>query len=238
MYDTLQMMELIREGKMHGFVCQGFNALAAFPDKTKNAAALARLKYLVVIDPLEGETANFWKNFGEDNDVDPATIQTEVFQLPSTCFAEEDGAIVNSSRWLQWHWAGARPPGEAWADQRIIAELFLKIRALYAKEGGAYADPIMNLAWPYADPHEPTPAELAREYNGRALAVVYDPKDPTKVIRKKGEQLAGFAELRDDGSTTCACWVFSGSWTEAGNQMARRDNTDTGFGNTPAWAWA
>ncbi len=238
MYDTLQMMELMREGKMGGFICQGFNAMAAFPDKNKNVAALAKLKYLVVIDPLSGETAEFWKNRGEDNDVDPATIQTTVFRLPSTCFAEEDGAIVNSSRWLQWHWAGARPPGEAHSDQQIIAELFLKVRELYQKEGGAYADPILNLAWPYAQPHEPTAAELAREYNGRALADVHDLKDATKVVRKKGEQLSGFSELRDDGTTMCACWIFAGSWTEAGNQMARRDNTDSGFGNTPGWAWA
>jgi anaerobic selenocysteine-containing dehydrogenase len=40
------------------------------------------------------------------NDVDPAAIQTEVFRLPSTCFAEEDGSIANSGRWLQWHWKG------------------------------------------------------------------------------------------------------------------------------------
>ncbi|MBC9219939.1 hypothetical protein IBK40_27755, partial [Escherichia coli] len=26
-----------------------------------------------------------WQNHGESNDVDPASIQTEVFRLPSTC---------------------------------------------------------------------------------------------------------------------------------------------------------
>ena len=75
----------------------------------------------MIIDPLATETSEFWKNFGEYNNVDSAKIQTEVFRLPSTCFAEEDGSLVNSGRWLQWHWKGAEPPGEAKADAEIIA---------------------------------------------------------------------------------------------------------------------
>lgn len=67
-------------------------------------SCLSKLKYMVVIDPLVTETSTFWQNHGESNDVDPASIQTEVFRLPSTCFAEEDGSIANSGRWLQWHW--------------------------------------------------------------------------------------------------------------------------------------
>ena len=57
--------------------------------------SLSKLKYMVVIDPLVTETSTFWQNHGESNDVDPASIQTEVFRLPSTCFAEEDGSIAN-----------------------------------------------------------------------------------------------------------------------------------------------
>lgn len=73
---------------------------------------LSKLKYLVIIDPLVTETSTFWQNHGESNDVDPASIQTEVFRLPSTCFAEEDGSIANSGRWLQWHWKGQDAPGK------------------------------------------------------------------------------------------------------------------------------
>ena len=70
----------------------------------------------MTIDPLNTETSNFWQNHGEFNDVDSSQIQTEVFRLPSTCFAEENGSIVNSGRWLQWHWKGADAPGEALND--------------------------------------------------------------------------------------------------------------------------
>jgi formate dehydrogenase major subunit len=56
------------------------------------------------MDPLATETSEFWHNVGPFNDVKSAEIQTEVIRLPTTCFAEEDGSLVNSSRWLQWHW--------------------------------------------------------------------------------------------------------------------------------------
>ncbi len=108
----------MNQGKINGYICQGFNPLASFPCKVKVAGALAKLKYLVIIDPLATETSEFWQNHGEYNDVDPSKIQTEVFRLPSTCFAEEDGSLVSSSRVLQWHWKGAEPPGEAKGDHR------------------------------------------------------------------------------------------------------------------------
>jgi formate dehydrogenase major subunit len=237
MYDMLQTYELMNQGKVNGYICQGFNPLAAAPDKAKMLSAFSRLKFLVIMDPLRTETSEFWMHYGEHNDVDPAKIQTEVFRLPTTCFAEEDGALVNSGRWLQWHWKGAEPPGEARSDIDIMSGLFLRLRDLYRKEGGKFPDPIVNLSWPYADPASPTPAELAREYSGRALA---DLKDAAgTVTRKAGEQLAGFAELRDDGTTLSGCWIFAGAWTQEGNMMARRDNSDpTGIGQTLKWAWA
>jgi formate dehydrogenase major subunit len=238
-YDVLQVFDLMHQGKMNGYFAQGFNPLAAFPNKAKIGGALANLKYLVIIDPLVTETSTFWENHGDYNNVDPKKIQTEVFRLPSTCFAEENGSLVNSGRWLQWHWKAADPPAEARADTEIMAGIFLRVRELYRKEGGAFPDPILNLTWNHLQPAAPSPEELAREYNGKALADIPDPKDKTKVLVKAGEQLEGFAQLQDDGTTACGCWLFSGSWTEKGNMMARRDNADpSGLGNTPGWAFS
>jgi formate dehydrogenase major subunit len=238
-YDILAAFELMHQGKLEGYFCQGFNALGSIPDKNKNTEALAKLKYLVVIDPLVTETSIFWQNHGEFHDVDSRSIKTEVFRLPSTCFAEEDGSLVNSGRWLQWHWKGTEPPGEAKGDEEIMGELFTRLRALYAKEGGAFPDPILNLAWPYKIPSSPSADELAREFNGRALADQPDPKTPGKFLAREGEQLGSFALLKPDGTTAAGCWIFCGSYTQAGNQMARRDaSDDSGLGCTPGWAWA
>jgi len=238
-YDVLRVMHLMSQGKVNGYVCQGFNPLASFPNKAMLLEGLSRLKFLVTIDPLVTETSEFWQNHGEFNAVDPAKIQTEVFRLPSTCFAEEDGSLVNSSRWLQWHWKAAEPPGEAKPDPEIVGELFLKLRELYAKEGGALPDPVLRLTWPYRIPASPAPDEIAREFNGQALADVPDPKDKDKFLVRAGEQVPGFAVLQADGTTACGCWIFAGSWTQAGNQMARRDTADpSGLGIYPAWSWA
>ena len=238
-YDVLRVFDLMDQGKINGYFCQGFNPLASFPNKAKVGAALSKLKYLVVMDPLQTETSEFWKNYGESNDVDPSKIQTEVFRLPTTLFAEEEGSLVNSTRWLQWHWKGAEAPGECRTDIAIMSGLFLKLREMYTKEGGAFPDPIQNLHWPYRDPEEPSPEELAKEANGYALEDIVDPKDKTKVLVKGGQQLSTFAHMTDDGKTASGCWIFAGSWTEAGNQMARRETADpSGLGLAPNWAWA
>jgi formate dehydrogenase major subunit len=73
--------------------------------------------------------------------------------------------------------------------------------------------------------------------NGRALA---DLKDANGVVTARaGQLLDGYAQLRDDGTTASGCWIFSGCFTEKGNQMARRDATDPREqGIAPNWAWA
>lgn len=239
-YDILRMFDMMSKGEVNLYFCQGFNPLLSFPNRAKLTAALSKLKLLVVMDPLQTETAHFWEDHGIYNKVDPAAIQTEVLELPTTCFAEDEGALVNSGRWLQWHWAGATPPGDARKDTWIMSNIFQRVKKLYQDEGGKFPDPILNLTWDYADPLEPTAAELAREMNGRALTTVMDPKDATKVVVEAGKQVKNFSQLQDDGSTMCGCWIFSGCWNEDGNMMARRDNTDpdeAGMYLNWAFAW-
>ncbi len=237
-YDIIRAFEMMHAGQMNGYICQGFNPLQAFPDRNKIRRGLSKLKYLVVMDPLDTETSRFWENFGPQNPADPAKIQTEVFQLPTTCFAEEAGSLVNSSRWMQWHWKAADPPGEAQTDIWIMSGIFHRMRELYRKEGGAFPDPILNLSWAYTNPTDPDPEELAKDMNGRALADITDATTGAVTLHA-GQLLDGFSQLRDDGTTTSGCWIFSGSFTEKGNMMARRDATDPREqGLAPNWAFA
>lgn len=238
-YDMLAYFDMMYAGQVNGYIAQGFNPLAAMPDKNKTSQALSKLKFLVVIDPLATETSNFWRNEGRYNDVPTEEIMTEVFRLPSNCFAEEDGTIVNSGRWLQWHEGGQEPPGEARHDPRILGGIMMELRRLYETEGGACPEQVLHMSWDhdtYHDPHFPHAEELAKESNGYALEDVFD-ENGVQILRK-GQLLDSFAQLRDDGTTQSFCWIFTGSWTEQGNQMANRDNTDVGLGNTPGWAYS
>jgi len=217
-------------GKMEGLISFGMNPVANGPNTPKMIRALSKLKWLIVAENFETETAAFWrakeladKEYPQSLKADD--IQTEVFLLPAACFAEKDGAFVNSSRWLQWKEAAVDPPGDARRDQDIISDLFHAVQDLYLKEGGARPEPLLKMQWDYAKPQRPLLGEVAREVNGVDL--------------ETGKQLNGFGELKDDGSTACGNWVYSGSWTEAGNQMSRRGQADpTGLGLYPQWAWS
>lgn len=215
-------------GEMEGMIALGMNPVANGPNTPKMLAALRKLKWLIVADCFETETAGFWKARELAKEYYPSApeasgINTEVFLLPAACFAEKDGSFVNSSRWVQWKNAALDPPGQAMRDQEIIARLFLRIRQLYQEEGGKAPEPLLSMAWNWQNPQSPMLTEVAREINGRDAA---------------GKQLATFGALAADGSTVCGNWIYAGSFTEAGNMMARRGQDDpTGLGLYPNYAW-
>jgi formate dehydrogenase major subunit len=224
------------QGHVKGLFAFGMNGVAIGPNSHKNIQALKKADWLVVCEIYPDETSEFWRSPGITTD-EMKKIQTAVYRLPGAGFAEKDGTFVNSARWLQWKNAALPPPGEARLDQEILARIFLRVRELYQKDGGKFPDPILHAAWNYTNPQNPSLAEVAREINGRALADVTDPA--TNTVIKVGQQLPGFAFLRDDGSTSCGNWLYCGSWTEAGAMLQRRGTEDpSGLGIYPNWGWS
>ena len=222
-----------------GFITFGMNPVGLGPNSKKMVAALSKLKWMVVVENVETETSIFWKAPQELEGKAPSEIQTEVYLLPAASFAEKDGTFTNSARWLQWKWKATDPPGQAKPDQEIVARLFLAVRDLYKKEGGKLPEPILNLSWSYPNPYQPDLGEVLKEMNGKAVTDVHDDKDPTKVLKTAGQQVDGFAQLKDDGSTMCGNWLHSGVFTEAGNNAQRRGTADpTGLGMFHNWAFS
>lgn len=240
MYRGSSMRAGGKEPGPEGFITFGMNPVALGPNSKKMIAALSKLKWMVVVENAETETAGFWKAPQEYGGAPAEQIQTEVFLLPAANFAEKDGTFTNSARWLQWKWKALDPPGQAKSDQEILSRIFLAVQNLYRTEGGPVAEAVLNVIWPYANPANPDLSEVLKEMNGKALADIKDPKDPTKVARTAGQQIDGFGQLQDDGSTMCGNWLHSGVYTEAGNNAQRRNTADdpSGLGMYHNWAFS
>src|SRR2546427_5815584 len=220
--------------------------------KTPSGAVQTLAEYLekgppTTLNKQAWASMNYWQNYPKFmvsllkayGGADPKDIQTTVYQLPAANFAEKDGCFTNSSRWIQWKWKAIDPPGEAKSDQEVLARIFLAVRDLYRKEGGALPEAALSIDWSYTNPYAPDLAEVLKEINGKALDDIKDPKDPTKIIKKKGDQLDGFAQLQDDGSTLCGNWLHSGCYPSAGNLTQRRNNADPmGLGMFHEWAFS
>ncbi len=229
----------MHNGKMEGFFSFGMNPVCNGPNTNKVIAALANLKWLVVAENFDQETASFWKpELLAEINKKPSDVKTEVFLLPAANFAEKDGTFTNSARWMQWKWKAVDPPGEAKADQEIIGRVFLKVRELYKKEGGKFPDPVLNLNWWYSNPASPSQVEVCKEINGWALEDLKDEKDPKTIVLKAGQQLGKFLDTRADGSTLCGDWLHLGMFTEAGNLTQRRNNADpSGLARYSEWTF-
>jgi len=195
---------------------------------------MTKLDWLVNVNLFDNETGSFWKGPGMDS----KKIKTEVFVLPCAASMEKEGSISNSGRWMQWRYKASNPPGESKPDGDIMYELFKKVRALYEKGKGAFPEPILNLKWDYETNGHFDIHKVAKEINGYFLEDI--PEHPAdKKAYKKGTLVPSFVYLLDDGRTSCGNWLYSASYTEAGNMAARRKKTDpTGLGLYPEWAWA
>ena len=235
-YSWAEIWDDTYRGKVKGLFAFGMNGVQIGPNSRKNIEALKKADWLVVCEIYPDETSDFWRSPGITKD-EMAKIQTTVYRLPGAGFAEKDGTFVNSARWLQWKGAALPPPPGCKLDQEILARIFIKTRELYQKEGGKFPDPILHATWSYTDPNNPSLAEVAREINGKALATITDPK--LNQTFNVGQQLPGFAWLRDDGTTSSGNWLYCGSWTEAGAMMQRRGTDDpSGLGVYPNWGWS
>jgi formate dehydrogenase major subunit len=216
----LNLFDEMYKGKFTGFFAWGMNPACSGANAGKVREAMTKVDWMVNVNVFDSETGSFWMGPG----MDPKKIKTEVFQLPAAAFMEKEGSISNSGRWMQWRWKAANPPGDAMPDGEIIYDLMKKVKALYKKEGGAFPDPILNLKWDYETKGKFDIHTVAKEINGYDLTT--------------GKLVANFTKLKDDGTTSCGNWLYSGSYTEDGNMAARRKKDDpTGLGLFPQWSW-
>lgn len=213
-YSHLPMMVRMADGKVKGMLCIGQNPATSLNGRLQRQA-LRTVPWLVVKDVFETETASFWYAAPEvtSGEVRPEDIQTEVFLFPSAMLAEMEGTYTNTQRLLQFHDKAVDPPGDCRSDSWFTHQLALRLKRLYADSTLPRDQGFNNLTWDFdyepgqypAETRiqgEPDPHKIQLEING------YDTATRTPVN--------GFAALKDDGSTTCASWIYSGMMSPDG----------------------
>jgi formate dehydrogenase major subunit len=237
-HSHMPMMVNMLDGKVKGMFAMGQNPATSINGRLQRKA-LANLEWLVVKDNFETETAAFWRTAPEvtSGEVNPEEIETEVFFFPSAQVAEMDGSYTNTQRLVKWHYKAIDPPGDARSDLWFTYHLGRRLKELYAGSTAPRDQGLLNLVWDY-DPEpeeveawrikdEPSAHKMMREINGY-------------VSGRPEEHLPGFAVLKDDGSTTCASWIYSGIYPAPDRLRAADRQTDDpgGSGVSPNWGFA
>ena len=113
------------DGKMEGMFLMGQNPAVGAPNSRLQRKALSKLKWLVVRDMVEIESANFWRESPEieRGELKVDDIGTEVFFFPAAGHAEKEGAFTNTQRLLQWREKAVDPPGDCRSDAWFVHQL-------------------------------------------------------------------------------------------------------------------
>jgi formate dehydrogenase major subunit len=220
------------DGGLDGLLVMGQNPAVGGINSGLQRRALAGLKWLVVRDLADLETAHFWKDSPEirSGEMRPEDIATEVFLMPAASHVEKEGHFTNTQRLLQWRDKALDPPGDARSELHFTHHLAKRIMAHYAGSDDPKDWPLRNLHWPYTEhgpEREPVVEEVLKEINGYDLTT--------------GELLPGFAQLKADGTTSSGCWIYCGCFAGGVNQTRRRDPGDLdapGGWVSPNWGWA
>ena len=238
------------DGKMEGMFIMGQNPAVGAPNSRLQRKALTKLKWLVVRDMVEVESANFWSESPEieRGELKPEEIDTEIFFLPAAGHAEKEGAFTNTQRLLQWREKAVDPPGDARSDAWFMHQLALRLIAKAKQSGDPLDEPLLALDWWYPEDElgDPKMEAVLAEINGwqtEPVAAGADRGGNDGVLfggidrdgnPHHGPQVNGFAELKADGSTACGAWIYSGVFGRDGvnkaNSRKSRDYLGHGWG--------
>jgi formate dehydrogenase major subunit len=220
------------DGGLEGMFVMGQNPAVGSQHAGLQRRALAKLKWLVVRDLSEIETATFWRDSPEvrGGELRPEDIQTEVFLMPAAAHIEKEGTFTNTQRLVQFRDKALEPPGDARSELWFMHHLGKRVKSHYLGSNRERDWPIANLKWDYREHGEiaePDAEAVLKEMNGYDVA--------------SGRALDAFTELRDDGSTASGVWIYCGVYAKGVNQARRRDPGDVSAEGgivSPEWAWA
>lgn len=242
-HSHMPMMLAMSRGEIDGFFAMGQNPAVGGQNAGFQRKALAKLKWLVVRDLYETETASFWKDSPEvkSGELKPSEIQTEVFFLPAAAVPEMDGSFTNTQRLVQWHEKAVDPPGDARSDIWFTVHLGVRLQQLYEGSKLERDRPIQALVWNYIDKEanrnwriddEPSAERILKEINGYTW---------TRGKPLEGRPLASFTDLKDDGSTACGAWIYTGIYAPTAQEPNGHNHAANRTGDdwvSPGWGFS
>jgi formate dehydrogenase major subunit len=143
-----------------------------------------------------------------------------------------EGSFTNTQRLLQYHEKAVDPPDEARSNLWFTYHFGKKLKELYKDSSNDRDWAIKNLLWDYEPDasevdawrikDEPSAYKVLKEING----YVWNSKEP----------LPTFAVLKEDGSTACGAWIYTGVLSADGKNNAARRKGDNWI--SPNWGFA
>jgi formate dehydrogenase major subunit len=216
------------EGKVPGYFLVGENPTVGHANGRMQRFGLANLEWLVVRDLQMIESATFWKDGPEIETGELVTEQigTEIFFMPAATHVEKEGTFTQTQRMLQWRDKAVEPPGDARSDLWFYYHLGRILRERLKDSTDPRDRPLLDLTWDYPThgvDDEPSAEAVLREING---------------VGPDGRALSSYLEMKDDGSTSGGCWIYTGVYADEVNQAARRTPRQEQNEVAPEWGWA
>ena len=216
------------DGKLEGLFVMGQNPAVGSANGRLERKALAKLKWLVVRDMVETETASFWYDSPETRrgELSPDTIATEIFMFPAAGTAEKPGTFTNTQRLLQYRNKAVDPPGDARSETWFMYHLGRRLKERVKQDTHPRNAGLRALTWDYpthgkhAEPHAET---VLKEINGYTV----DDRN----------QLPNIKSLKGDGSTACGAWIYCGVYPEEGVNRANQREPKDLLGHGWGFAW-
>jgi formate dehydrogenase major subunit len=227
-HSTYETVQAQLDGTCKGYFLLGENPAVGSANTSLQRRGMANLDWLVVRDFSLIESATWWKDGPEiaTGEMRTEDIGTEVFFFPAAAHTEKSGSFTNTNRLLQWHFAAVEPQGDARSDMWFMLHLGRRIREKLAGSTDPADRPVLDLTWNYPTEgalDEPVAESVLAEING------WD---------SSGEYLSSYEQLKDDGSTSCGCWIYCGCYADGINQPARRKSHVLQSISSREWGWA
>ncbi len=218
----------MQDGKVEGLFIMGQNPAVGASNSILQRTALSKLKWLVVRDMAEIESASWWYNSPEvkQGKLRTEEIAIEVFLFPAAGTAEKSGCFTNTQRLVQFREQAVEPTGDIRSESWFLYHLGKRLKAKAAGKTGKKYEALNKLTWDYFTRgihNEPSADHILQEINGRDLGT--------------GKMVKRYQELKDDGSTASGCWIYAGVHPDEHTNKANKRESHNYLGHGWGFSW-